>query len=187
MSKKSSLLSAISVAALAVGTSQSAIASLGSEHPDDTQYSRKAVCAGRESDLFIELILATGNQLTPESARAALPEILDSITRENAAAIPDLITNIRSLGVSRKVRDAVLETVAELIAVAPDLAAHPDLQMRLAVEIGRRASGKLWSYRLAMAKDDENRAREITDPNYSWELDCVSVLPPMVPTSVDGY
>jgi hypothetical protein len=142
MPSKSRFLTAASVAALAV-TSGAAVANRGADYIDRSADVRAPIERSIGSGALVTLLDRTHGVLTPQSTRSALLDMYGTLSREQAEGLPELMADIRGLGVARVVEVAAAETMAELIATAPALAAFGELQVSIAGQIGDTINGSL--------------------------------------------
>jgi hypothetical protein len=153
MPSKSRFLTAASVAALAV-TSGAAVANRGADYIDRSADVRAPIERSIGSGALVTLLDRTHGVLTPQSTRSALLDMYGTLSREQAEGLPELMADIRGLGVARVVEVAAAETMAELIATAPALAAFGELQVSIAGQIGDTINGSLAPVQVAQFGGD---------------------------------
>lgn len=111
------LLAGVSALALLIGLGGSASASI----PKNIDLATDGF-AGANSDWngdpILRLMQAGGGQITPDSLRAHLAEILTPVTKERAESFPDLMGDLRKMSLGLEAEEAALVTLSNMIVQA---------------------------------------------------------------------
>jgi len=118
MTRTARLLCGISALAMSAGVWGVAHASAPATEGMSQGSAAIAVQAPRTSDPLIEVMLRSQGQLTPQSVAAFLPAAVGPVTPERAQAMPEIMRNVRALGVGKDVEAAALQTLVNLISSA---------------------------------------------------------------------
>jgi hypothetical protein len=137
------LLSGVSALAIAVGLGGTASASVSRDLDPaaDVQENRIGVDVTQRGDPVIELMRRSGGQITAESVKTFLPTIFTPMTRDSAEALPEVMRNIRRMGLGSEVQEAALRTMSDLIAEAADGVLDEETATRLTIEIADEFAG----------------------------------------------
>ncbi|WP_175478568.1 hypothetical protein [Bauldia litoralis] len=104
------------------------------------------------------------------------------LDREQAQQLPDLMTQIRTLGLVRQTEMAAARHMASRVADSPLLQDAPSLQVELARDILGRLAGPAVAVQVAQSVIDESLCPyEPTDPRYSRDPNCAPLETGAIP------